>query len=174
MSRLFGPMRQIGYVVRDIEKSMLHWSNVCTIGPWFYFEKADFKSLTYNGKDYKDLHISMAFANSGDIQIELIQQHCDTPSMYREFLATNGNEGMQHWSSWPENYHEIYKQALAQGYTVWQEGLHARGPFAYFKHEGHPGTVVEMSELTPGRRSFFDKVRAAAVGWDGRDPIRRT
>ena len=173
MSRLFGPMRQIGYVVRDIEKTMSHWSNVCTVGPWFYFEKADFKSLTYNGKDYKDLHISMAFANSGDIQIELIQQHCDTPSMYREFLA-NGNEGMQHWSSWPENYHELYKRALAQGYTVWQEGLHARGPFVYFKHEGHPGTVIEMSELTPGRRSFFDKVRDAAVGWDGRDPIRRT
>ena len=26
MSRLFGPMRQVGYVVRDIEKAMNHWA----------------------------------------------------------------------------------------------------------------------------------------------------
>jgi hypothetical protein len=28
MSTLFGPMRQIGYVVRDIEKAMRHWVEV--------------------------------------------------------------------------------------------------------------------------------------------------
>lgn len=114
----------------------------------------------------------MAFANSGDIQIELIQQRCNTPSMYLEFLAS-GKEGMQHWSSWPDNYHEIYKRALEQGYTAWQEGVNPRGPFAYFKNEGVQGTVIEMSQLTPGRRRFFDMVREAAVNWDGRDPIRR-
>ena len=36
MSRLFGPMRQIGYVVRDIEKAMRHWVEVNRVGPWFY------------------------------------------------------------------------------------------------------------------------------------------
>ena len=34
------------------------------------------------------------------------------------------------------------------------------------------GTVIEMAELTPTRRWIFDAVREAAVGWDGRDPIR--
>ncbi len=171
MSRLFGPMRQIGYVVRDIERAMSHWSNACAIGPWFYNEKAQFESVTYNGKVYNDMRVSLAFANSGDMQIELIQQRCNTPSMYLEFLA-GGKEGMQHWSAWPENYHEIYTRALEQGYTVWQEGMIPRGPFAYFKNEGVQGTVVEISQLTPGRRQFFDMVREAAVNWDGRDPIR--
>jgi hypothetical protein len=46
---------------------------------------------------------------------------CSTPNMYRDFLA-GGHEGMQHWSSWPENYDEIYERALATGYTVGQEG----------------------------------------------------
>jgi NADPH2:quinone reductase len=41
--------------------------------------------------------------------------------MYRDFLAA-GNEGMQHWSSWPENYDEIYQRALATGCTVGEEG----------------------------------------------------
>ena len=38
MSRLFGPMRQVGIVVRDIEKAMHHWAEVCGVGPWFYAE----------------------------------------------------------------------------------------------------------------------------------------
>ena len=172
MSRLFGPMRQIGFVVRDIDKAMNHWLNVGTVGPWFYFDRSAFKTFVYNGKNYNDIHISVAFANSGDIQLELICQRCNTPSMYQEFLAA-GHEGMQHWSSWPENYDELYYRALKNGYTVCQEGAHARGPFVYFRNEGHPGTVIEMSELTLGRRNFFDKVRTAAIDWDGRDPIRR-
>jgi len=172
MSRLFGPMRQIGYVVRDIEKTMSHWLKVCAIGPWFYNEKAQFESVTYNGKVYNDMRVSLAFANSGDMQIELIQQRCNTPSMYLEFLAS-GKEGMQHWSAWPENYHEIYKRALDKGFTVLQEGTHPRGPFAYFTSRTVQDPVIEISELTAGRRRFFDMVREAAANWDGRDPIRQ-
>jgi hypothetical protein len=29
-----------------------------------------------------------------------------------------------------------------------------------------------MAELTPTRRRVFDAVRAAAIDWDGKDPIR--
>ena len=36
MSRIFGPVRQNGYVVRDIEKAMTHWVEVMGVGPWYY------------------------------------------------------------------------------------------------------------------------------------------
>ena len=36
MSRLFGEMRQVGIVVRDIEAAMRHWLEVCGVGPSFY------------------------------------------------------------------------------------------------------------------------------------------
>jgi hypothetical protein len=172
MSRLFGPMRQVGIVVRDIEAAMRHWIEVCGVGPWYYTDRLALTGFTYGGKRYDDIHVSIALANSGDVQIELIQQRCDTPSMYQEFLAA-GREGMQHWSSWPENYDEIYRRALESGYTIGQEGQSARGPFVYFTNEGHPGTVIEMAEMTPTRRSIFDQVRQAAADWDGSDPIRR-
>ena len=35
MSRLFGPLRQMGFVVRDIDQAMRHWVEVCGIGPWY-------------------------------------------------------------------------------------------------------------------------------------------
>ena len=33
MSRLFGPLRQMGYVVPDVEAAMKHWVEVCGVGP---------------------------------------------------------------------------------------------------------------------------------------------
>ena len=110
-------------------------------------------------------------ANSGDVQIELIQQRCDQRSLYRDFLAA-GHEGTQHWSNWPANYNELYRRALANGYVVGQEGQSPRGPFVYFKNEGHPGTVIEMAEASRECMSIFDQVRTPAISWDSSDPVR--
>jgi len=173
MSRLFGPLRQMGYVVPDVEAAMRHRVDVCGVGPWFVADKLPLTMFRYMGQRYDDIHMSIALGNSGDVQIELIQQRCDTPSMAREFLKKHPEGGLQHWSSWPENYDELYDQALASGYEVCQEGDAPRGRFVYFRQEGHPGTVIEMSHATPMRKRIFDAVREAAAGWDGGDPIRR-
>lgn len=170
MSRLFGPLRQMGYVVRDIESAMRHWIEVCQIGPWFYVDKLAMHDFTYKGQPGAP-HLSIALANSGDVQVELIQQRDNSPTLYQDFLNA-GHEGLQHFSTWPENYQEIYQAALAAGYTVGQEADSPRGPFVYFEQEGHPGTVIEMAELNEARKGIFDGVRAAAVDWDGSDPIR--
>ncbi len=171
MSRLFGEMRQIGIVVRDIDAAMKHWVEVCGVGPWFYADKLPVTAFTYRGARHDDVHLSIALANSGDVQLELIQQRCETPSMYRDILAA-GHEGMQHWSSWPTDYDARLEYALANGYEVGQSGDSARGRFVYLWNEGHPGTVIEMAHMTPEREGIFDAVRAAAVGWDGGDPVR--
>ena len=170
MSRLFGPLRQMGYVVKDIDAAMRYWIDVCQIGPWFYIDKLAVDDFRYKGQPSQP-HISIALANSGDMQIELIQQRDTAPTMYQDFLNA-GNEGLQHFSTWPENYAEVYEAAIAAGYTAGQESNSPRGPFVYFLQEGHPGTVVEMAEMNEARRRLFDGVREAAVDWDGSDPIR--
>src|ERR1700754_1161397 len=91
MSRLFGPVRQNGYVVRDIEAAMKHWIEVMQVGPFFYFPTVKVEEFTYYGKP-SDVQLSIALANSGSLQIELIQQRNDAPSMYRDYLAA-GREG---------------------------------------------------------------------------------
>jgi catechol 2,3-dioxygenase-like lactoylglutathione lyase family enzyme len=172
VSRLFGPMRQIGIVVRDIDKAMRPWVEVCGVGPWFLADQLPLDGFWYKETPYPGIHLTIALANSGDVQLELIQQRDDTPSMYRDFLAA-GREGPQHWSSWPADYDERLDRAVRNGWTIGQRGETPRGPFVYFLDEGHPGTIIEMAALTPTRRRIFDAVRAAAVDWDGRDPIRR-
>ncbi|MBP6012713.1 MAG: VOC family protein [Alphaproteobacteria bacterium] len=173
MSRFFGAVCQNGYVVRDIEKAMTHWIDVMGVGPWFYIERVAMDYFRNRGVD-SPLETSIALANSGDLQIELIQQRNDAPSMYLEFLKA-GHEGLQHMSYWTRDYQALYDKALHHGYKVGQEGQIGgpQGRFAYFDTESHPGTIVEISDISGNKGRFFERVREIAKSWDGRDPIRR-
>jgi hypothetical protein len=50
MSRLFGPIRQNGYVVRDIEGALKHWTTVLGVGPFFSVERARIAGFQYQGQ----------------------------------------------------------------------------------------------------------------------------
>ena len=39
MSRIFGKVCQNGYVVRDIEAALAHWTRILGVGPFFYIER---------------------------------------------------------------------------------------------------------------------------------------
>jgi hypothetical protein len=93
--------------------------------------------------------------------------------MYKEFLEC-GREGLQHIAYWTKDYQGVYDRALSLGYTLGQEGQIGgeQGRFAYFDTESHPGTVIEISDISGPKGMFFQHVRQCAVGWDGTDPIR--
>jgi Glyoxalase/Bleomycin resistance protein/Dioxygenase superfamily len=172
MSRIFGAACQNGYFVRDIRAAMNHWVNVMGVGPWYYIDKVKTDYFRHRGQD-SAMEMSVALANSGDLQIELIQQRNDAPSMYKEFLDS-GREGLQHMSYWTRDYQALYDRALSLGYKVGHEGQIGgeKGRFAYFDTQAHPGTVVEISDISGSKGSFFEHIRKVAAGWDGADPIR--
>jgi hypothetical protein len=177
MSRVFGPIRQLGYVVQDIEAAMRHWIEVEGIGPWFISDTFPVLEFRYNGTPQSDLNLAVAFANSGDLQIELIQQRSNTPSMFSEFRGRHPTlppQGlMQHWSAWPENYDAVHARALAAGYSIAQEGRTSRVRFAYFRANAGAPDGIEISDNPEAAHAFRARVREAALNWDGRDPIRR-
>jgi hypothetical protein len=171
MSRLFGPVRQNGYVVHDIEAALRHWTEVMRVGPFWYFERVPMQDFRYRGEP-SPLEVSIALANSGPLQIELIQQRNDAPSMYRDFLAA-GHEGLQHVAYWTEHFDDGLARAQDAGFEVGQSGcIGENGRFAYFETGGHPGTVVELSEISGPKGAFFARVAEAAASWDGSDPVR--
>jgi catechol 2,3-dioxygenase-like lactoylglutathione lyase family enzyme len=172
VSRIFGKVCQNGYVVRDIEAALAHWTRVLGVGPFFYVERVPMDWFRYHGAD-SPLEVSIALANSGELQIELIQQRNDAPSMYRDFLRA-GREGLQHIAYWTTTYQSDLDRLLAQGYRIGQEGQIGgpQGRFVYFETEAHPGTVIELSDASGAKGAFFAHVRRAAAEWDGSDPIR--
>lgn len=172
MSRIFGAVRQNGYVVRDVQAAMQHWVARIGVGPWFYFDRVRIDWFRHRGQD-SAVELGIALANSGDLQIELIEQRNAAPSLYREFLDA-GHEGLQHVAYWTTEYQALYDRALAAGYVVGHEGQIGgpQGRFAYFDTGGPPGTVVEISDVSGPKGAFFEHVRKASLGWEGSDPIR--
>ena len=51
---------------------MDYWSKTLGVGPWFYNPKVPIKNYLYRGERYEP-HNSVALANSGFVQVELIQ-----------------------------------------------------------------------------------------------------
>lgn len=171
MSLRFGHIRQIGYVVRDIDAAMDDWLGH-GVGPWFYVDRVKTDFFRYRGTD-SDLQMSVALANSGDVQLELIQQRNDAPSMYKDFLDS-GREGMQHIAYWSDDYHALRDSAVADGYVIAQEGSIGgeQGGFTYFDTERMQGTVIEISDISGPKGQLFQYIRDTAATWDGSDPVR--
>lgn len=172
MSTLFGTVRQIGYVVNDIEAAMARWAEL-GVGPWFYTREVRTTEFRYRGQPSRLPALSIALANSGDLQIELIQQHDDAPTMYRESLRRQG-ECAQHIAYWTMDHFDAYsRRLLALGYEEGHAGqMGRRGRFAYFVHPGLPSAMIEISESTGGKAEFFETVKQAALAWDGTNPVR--
>lgn len=170
MSRIFGNVRQNGYVVHDIRAAMRHWTETLGVGPFFFVKKAPIEDFHYMGQP-SGCECSIALANSGDLQIELIEQLNDEPSMYRDFLAA-GREGLQHVAYWTETMDADLARMETLGFTIGQSGtVGENGRFVYYATEAHPGTVVELSEISGRKGELFKAIREAAARWDGSNPI---
>jgi hypothetical protein len=70
-SPLSGPIRQVGHVVRDIDQAIAAWVAM-GVGPW-YVVRDRVQRAVYRGKPC-EITMSIALANSGELQLELIAQ----------------------------------------------------------------------------------------------------
>jgi catechol 2,3-dioxygenase-like lactoylglutathione lyase family enzyme len=177
MSRRFGSIRQVAFVVRNLEQALEYWTGTLGVGPFFVLRNMTPQNYRYLGKPSPAPLLTIALANSGDLQVELIEQHDDKPSAYRDFLSS-GREGFQHVSSWvtrPE-YDEIMAAAERDGMRTIHEGVvpGSEVRFAYFATESAPGGLVyEISEaMEPHIYPFMQMIAEAARTWDGSEPVR--
>lgn len=169
-----GPVRQVGYVVDDIEKAMREWTKI-GVGPWFYAANVPLESFKHRGKP-SGLQMAVALANSGDMQIELIQQLNDAPSLYRDYPQKTGG-GIHHISHWLDTagYDKAYQELLGMNFYVGHEGsIGPNGRFAYFLNDNIPGAILEISEMSGFKGEYFKAIADICANWDGcTDPIRR-
>jgi len=173
MSRLFGKAVHAAYVVPDIQAAMADFLDR-SFGPFYLMDHIT-PDARYRGERNNPC-ISAAFFNSGDMQMELLQPHDETPTAYREYLSRHPEGGLHHIAYWVESLDGAMKEAAAQGFdfTVVQEFIYPDGtPYEiYVERTGKPdGPLVQLMIDSPVR-AFFNRVAADAVDWDGADPIR--
>ncbi len=170
MTRSFDEIRQLGFVVPDLDAALEHWTGQLGVGPFFKADVVQADDFVHRGTP-SGARIAAALGNSGPMQIELIQPLDDEPSLWREFLD-EGREGLQHVAYWTDDFERVHTEALTAGYREAHGGVLNGGRFVYFESDTPGGYAVELSEQSPAKRAFFGGIREAAVGWDGSDPVR--
>jgi Glyoxalase/Bleomycin resistance protein/Dioxygenase superfamily len=164
-----GPVRQVGYVVRDLDAAIASWLAL-GVGPWFVMRDLT-QTSTYRGSPCT-VPFSLAFSNSGDMQLELIHQEDDTPSIYTEYLDS-GQTGAHQLAWWTPDFEATIAEIEAAGYPlVWSGGDADSVRYAYFEPGPGPAAIIEIMELNESTIGMGELVRAAAADWDGSDPIR--
>lgn len=172
LRRDVGPVMQLAWVVRDLEAAIDHWTRVMRVGPFFLFEHVPFSEMVFRGAP-SPVDMSAAIAYSGELQIELIEQHNAAASVYTEFTRA-GRTGMHHLAVMTDAMPASTERLAADGLVLVQQGQAAQGMrFAYFETNAEPGCLLELIERSPGIEEVFGWMRASARTWDGRQPIAR-
>lgn len=165
-----GGVMQLAYVPRDIDAAVRFWTQTMGVGPFFRMPHIRYKAARYMGQP-SNIDFSVLIAQWGEVQVELIEQHCDSPSIYRSWLDA-GHEGVQHVCIVTDSIARARATCEAAGAVIAQEILLDGAEAFYADTGGGPGTMVEVIEPSPAILGSFAFIRRAAEGWDGSDPVR--
>lgn len=160
---------QLGFLVEDLIGTAGRWAEVFGVGPFHVLPRMNTPCM-YRGAQTR-IELQVAVAQAGPVQIELIEQFCDAPSIYRDFFA-EGASGLHQICTLTRDYDGKRAHYERQGYPLVSEMGHGAQRIGYYDTFADFGFVTEVVEYAP---SFVDHVAAIAktcAAWDGTDPVR--
>ena len=156
---------QNAYVVNDIDQAIARWHGLWGIGPFFVRRHIAMQRVIYRGA-LSSIDISAVYVQAGPIQVELVQQHCQAASAFRDMFPA-GQEGFHHVAVIPDDYERVLAQYAALGYPVATEVRTASGRGAAFVDtRAMLGHMVEVYIPGEGIQALYRNVAAAAASWD--------
>lgn len=168
-----GPVTQLAFVPKDFDACVHFWTHTMGAGPFMLMEHIQADSCCYLGQP-AEIDMTAAIGYWGDMQIEIIKQHCDSPSIYRSWLD-EGREGLHHVLVAVDDMQQALEVCYRAGARLLQESTYRGGSaeVAYLDTGGGSGTMLELWKGDDPGRAFFASLREMARTWDGSDPVRR-
>ena len=165
----FGVPVQVAYAVDDVERAAAAYAERFGAGPFFVRHHPPFEA-THDGGPAIFNH-SSAYGQWGAMQIELVQLgQCSPVSLHR---CLSVSPGIHHVATFVESLPDEQARLEALGMKC---VMHATTPsglqFAFHDARGEMGHMLEIYEPADSVLRLYQKVREAAIGWDGRDPVR--
>ncbi len=158
------PLFQHAYLVNDLQESIERWAELFGAGPFVVVPHHTTDRFTYRGTP-QEADVSYAFGYLGEQMIQFIQQHDDTPSIYRDMYAA-GEEGFHHVGVLVHDYQAERRRLLDLGYDLACE-LYADGvDAAYFDTRRDTGGFTEIHGDPP-------RILAAFAQWRRAHDLRR-
>ena len=169
------PVFQYAYFVNDIDEACMNWVKVTGAGPFFrvwhhtvHNDKRGY--FRYRGVE-EESDVSYAFAYCGPVQIQLIQQHDDKPSIYTEMFK-KGQEGFHHVGILSAEFERDKADLIEKGLDLAVE-MWAVADVIYLNAVKQLGCFVEVHGDNEDIRNVFKNWKHAHDTWDGvTDPLR--
>lgn len=160
---------QLGHVVDDVFAAASRWASTFGIGPFHVLPVME-QQADYTG-EMRSIRIQVAVAQAGPTQIELIQQHCETPSIFRDW-SNNGVSAFHQIATITDDYDRKKAHFEALGYTTVAESNAGKFRVAYVDTSADFGFYTEIVENHPGFLKRLQAISDTSAGWDGVDPVR--
>ncbi len=136
------PIDQVGFVVENVHEAIEHYSRL--FGKFKLWEPTDIAAADYRGKP-ADCRLHIAIAQSGDVEIELIQW-LDGESPHAE-AAQAGRFGMHHLRYRVDDADAAIQRATEHGFKViWYKQWDTSITFAYLERPDDP-LLVEFLQM---------------------------
>ena len=161
---------QYAWHVPDIEFAVDYWANVVGVGPFFVNEvdSSTMEGFTYRGHPGV-LQMKVAWAQSKEGQIELIEVTSSEPNVYHD-LVDKERTAFHHIGIWSDDYLSD-KAWLAERYENVMD-MGQSNNICYFDTSEHSGTMLELIERNDGIVGLFGMIAKAADEWDSSRPMR--
>jgi len=158
---------QLAYKVSDAKSAAQNWVTHHGAGPFFISENIPLEGVYYNG-ELSSLDHTSAYGWCGSQMIELVQQNCDTPSVF-----TNRANGLHHCAYFSADLDTELTRLEALGYSTAMRANTASGVRFAFSEVASLGHYFEIYQEHPSLRAFYSMIEAASEGWDGTEPLRK-
>ena len=163
---------QACWVVPDLRTAIDTWAVQTGVGPFFLFEDVQYENPVYRGRPWNPVKFHAAIAQAGDLQIELVSQLEEGPSMFRD-LVPAGKTQLHHMSIYTDDYDGDVAFYQKSGVEIAFSGLMMGAPVCWLDTIATLGFMTEVITANPLKERVFAQFRKEAETWDGVDPIRR-
>jgi len=162
---------QTAFVVESVERSMKDFTGRLNIGPWFVTVPFIPAAGRYRGMP-TDVRLTLAVTFAGHMMLELIEQHDDAPSVYREVVERRGY-GFHHWAISTDDLDRAAETYRLRGYQAAFTDISPRGArIAYIDTTRDLPGMIELIEITDSVEQKYDAIYRASADWDGSAPMR--
>jgi Glyoxalase/Bleomycin resistance protein/Dioxygenase superfamily len=160
---------QLGFVVDDVIAASARWAATFGVGPFHVLPRRTSRA-TYRGAA-SAVEVQYGIAQAGPVQIELVQQLCDRPSMFRD-LVERGGCGFHQVCTVTQDYDGKAEHYTQLGYELVSEITTPGRRVGYFDTVADFGFYTEVVEDAPGLLAGLAQIAQTCAEWDGQDPVR--
>lgn len=160
---------QLAYVARSLTEKCEQLHRAFDIGPFLVARRVRLVNHRLWGRPAEDIEISIALAQSGELNFEVMQLDSTGPNAMT-VMFQGGQEGIQHIACFCPDVAAERDRLARLGYPPVSEFQFGDGiDICFSDTRGLLGHMVELYQDHPDLRELYARVRRLREGWNGRE-----